>query len=58
MRGAILSLPHYAFMAWCSVKKRAGTNIHSTSKLVAYRYYYYYYYYFILYTYSTVQDII
>jgi hypothetical protein len=27
MRGAISTLPLYAFMAWCSVKKSAGTNL-------------------------------
>jgi len=28
MRGAIHLIPHYAFMAWCSVKKRnTGTNL-------------------------------
>jgi len=24
--GAILQLPHYAFMAWCSVKKSTGST--------------------------------
>jgi hypothetical protein len=27
MRGAILPLPQYAFMAWCSVKKSTGTAL-------------------------------
>jgi hypothetical protein len=27
MRGVILPLPQYAFMAWCSVKKNTGTNL-------------------------------
>jgi hypothetical protein len=27
MTGAILSLPQYAFMAWCSLKKGTGTTL-------------------------------
>jgi hypothetical protein len=27
MRGTIIQLPQYAFMAWCSVKKKTGTNL-------------------------------
>jgi hypothetical protein len=27
MSGAILPLPQYAFMAWCSVKKCTGTTL-------------------------------
>jgi hypothetical protein len=26
MRGAMLPLPKYAFMAWCSIKKSSGTT--------------------------------
>jgi hypothetical protein len=29
MRGAILPLPQYDFMAWCSVKKTQGLNLNS-----------------------------
>jgi hypothetical protein len=29
MSGAILPLPQYAFVAWCSVKKSTGTNLPS-----------------------------
>jgi len=41
MRGAILPLPQYAFMAWCLVKAQG--------QLYHYYYYYYYYYYVMIY---------
>jgi hypothetical protein len=31
MRGATLSPPQYAFMAWCSVKKKHGDNFTFTA---------------------------
>jgi len=33
-RGAIIPLPQYAFMAWCSVKKNTGITLHFTLYLL------------------------
>jgi len=35
MSGAILPLPQYAFMVWCSVKKKAYRQLHLIEVFVA-----------------------